>query len=98
MLYYYNYDGCYSSGGTPEARSPLLWSFCVTQSVSNSCAYTWKINPPKKKSRQKQTVETAQKQRHTHTPKANRRTTKKNYAMQTNKIPPNKNQKQNPAK
>jgi hypothetical protein len=68
----------------------------VSHSLSNSCAYTWKINPPKKKSRQKQTVETPE-NKDTHTRQKLTDEPPKKITLQTNKIPPNKNQKQNPA-
>jgi hypothetical protein len=39
----------YSSGGTPEARSPLLWSFCVTHSAATPVLTRGGYNPPKQK-------------------------------------------------
>ena len=56
----------YSSGGTPEARRSLLWSFCVSQSVTPPVLTRGGFNPPKSKptptntkagTRQKQTDE-----------------------------------------
>ena len=62
-------NNSYSSGGTPEARRSLLWSFCVSQSVTPPVLTRGGFNPPKanprhkhesldrQKTRQKQTDE-----------------------------------------
>ena len=60
-----------SSGGTPEARRSLLWSFCVSQSVTPPVLTRGGFNLPKRKSRQNKP--TQQTDESWDTPKANRR-------------------------